>query len=213
MRKHPALWDPVNPQREWFKSLSLYYNIPSWAQYIKHYQYSRCAFNTLIDRCESYDAFTDTDWCLYRQPFRHRWTRWDHVLMHMPKGRWGALLDYGCGTGEMLAWLRKRRPRYLYDGIDLDSPQRRYAQWRGFQEPLLRHRYAIVTCYETLEHLDDPVQAVEEMLGYLRPGGVLLWDFIDERGGGNVASVRGRTEVLRRLKGTTGQRECYYDAK
>ena len=179
-----------------------------WDDYLLFYHCSRDHFNTTVLH-DPHMAFTQTTWCLLRQPFRHRWTRWDHVLAHMPKDAWGAILDYGCGTGEMLAWLRERRPMYLYDGIDLDSPHRRYAEWRGFGAPRLKHRYDIVTCYETLEHLPNPVKAVDEMLSYLRPGGVLLWDFIDERGGGNVAEERARVEVLRMLGGMTGQREVY----
>ena len=213
MRQHPSTWDRVNRHRAWFKTLQCY-GWPSepsrsrWSHYVAAYHIARARFNELVTE-RPRDAFTLTEWCLLRQPFPHRWTRWDHVLAHMPKDHWGAILDYGCGTGEMLAWLRTRRPMYLYDGIDLDSPQRRYAEWRGFDAPRLKNRHDIVTCYETLEHLPDPVKAVEEMLAYLRPGGVLLWDFIDERGGGNVAGERARTEVLRMLNGTTGQREVY----
>ncbi len=207
VRQHPLRWDLVNPQRAWFRSLKAYQGF-TWDDYIQHYAIAREAFNATVIH-DPITAFTQTDWCLLRQPFRHRWTRWDHVLAHMPDDEWGAILDYGCGTGEMLAWLRARRPMWLLDGHDLESPQLRYARWRGFDYPRLTHRYDIVTCFETLEHLPDPVQAVEEMLGYLRPDGVLLWDFIDDHEGGNVATREGRGEVLRMLGGTTGQRECY----
>ncbi len=209
MRQHPHAWDMINRYRAWFADLRVFTRVPKWDVYRGWYKQERELFNRLVVK-DAIAAFTKTDWCLLRQPFRHRWTCWDHVLVHMPKDAWGAILDYGCGTGEMLNWLRKRRPMYLYDGVDLEgSPQLAYARSRGFSYPRLTHRYDIVTCYETLEHFPKPVQAVEEMLHYLRPGGVLLWDFIDDHEGGNVATKEARREVLRILGGTTGQRECY----
>ena len=108
-----------------------------------------------------------------------------------------------------MAWLQRRRPEWIYDGMDLESPQLAYARHRGFDAPNLTYRYDIVTCFETLEHLPNPVKAVEKMLRYLRPGGVLLWDFIDDHEGGNVATQEARREVLRMLKGTTGHLEVY----
>lgn len=208
VKTHPRALDLVNPRRAWFTELCRYTNIPSWDDYRARYFAAQCTFNVIVEH-EPERAFMEIEWCLLRQPFRHRWTQWDHVLQHMPKDEWGAILDYGCGTGEMLTWLKRRRPIWLYDGIDLDSPQLAYARWRGFGAPNRHYRYDVVTCYETLEHLPNPVRAVEEMLEYLRPGGVLLWDFIDDYEGGNVATREARREVLRMLGGTTGQREMY----
>ena len=220
MRQHPSRWDLVNPHRAWFKMLAAYWRHDhnptwddyftqlTWMEYLRVYRSHRATFNYLVER-EPQRAFTDTLWCLLRQPFRHRWTRWDQVLMYMPHDHGRTLLDYGCGTGEMMAWLQRRRPTWLYDGIDLESPQLSYARHRGFVAPQPTYCYDIVTCYETLEHLPNPMKAVEEMLRYLRPNGVLLWDFIDDYEGGNVATQEARREVLRMLKGTTGQREVY----
>lgn len=208
MRTHPSRWDVVNPHRAWFTNLAKYRRAASWGDYLAAYTQARTWFNETVATDPTW-AFTETSWCLLRQPFRHRWTRWDHVLAHM--GAPGAILDWGCGTGEMLAWLIQRRPEWIHDGHDLPSPHYAYAQHRGFA-PLgnwQERRYQIITCYETLEHVADPVGAVESMLARLSPGGVLLWDFINDQEGGNVATRDARGEVLRMLSGTTGQRECY----
>ena len=193
-----------------------YQGYENWSDYLEEYRFAQYEFNYLVVK-DSERAFQETDWCLLRQPFYHRWSRWEHVLAHMPSDEWGTILDWGCGTGEMLSWLKARRPTWIYDGLDIESPHFSYANARGFHAPgsndtsfgSIFHNYDIITCYETLEHLPDPVHAVDEILSMLTPGGVLLWDFIDEQGGGNVATAEARREVLRILGGTTGQREVY----
>ena len=209
MRPHPKALDLLNRHRRWFRTLNEYTcdGELTWEEYREWYFDARDKFNALayddLDR-----AFRETYWCLLRQPFYHRNSRWPHVLKHL-EGGWGALLDYGCGTGEMLAWLKAKNPAWLYDGEDVPSPQQEYAMWRGFHPPKWQHKYDVIVCYETLEHLNNPVEHVTKMLDYLQPGGVLLWDFVDAFGGGNIATDDSRREVLRMLRGTTGQREIY----
>ena len=207
-REHPSAFDVVNRWRPWFTSLAKYRHLNGWSDYVTAYGQTRVWFNGTVVTDPLW-AFTQTDWCLLRQPFRHRWTRWEHVLNVMDQ--WGAILDYGCGTGEMLAWLQRRRPDWIYDGHDLESPHYAYAKHRGFgpSRDWQDHQYEIVTCFETLEHVRDPLGVVESMLKVIKPGGWLLWDFVDDPGGGNVATREERSEVLRRLGGVTGMGEYY----
>ena len=212
LREHPSPYDYFNRYRRWFRELSEFADLYHWDEYREEYAWAQDEFNRLTEQGWTEAAFTQTDWCLLRQPFYHRWSHWDHVLDVMDGATLrGTILDYGCGTGEMLAWLERRRPGWEYDGHDLESPHYEYAKWRGY-EPLddwQDQRYHVVTCYETLEHVREPLEAVESMLKVIRPGGWLLWDFVDDPGGGNVATREERSEVLRRLGGVTGMGEYY----
>jgi len=94
-------------------------------------------------------------------------------------GRPLRLLDFGCGTGFNLSFLREygevsgadrlrpedrefRRP----DGFPLLDVERDLADRQG--------SFHLVTALDVLEHLDDDVQALRELGGLLAPGGQIV---------------------------------------
>ena len=200
-RRGPSRWDVVNPHRAWFRELSRYLVGLTWTMYRRRYAAARIVFNHYADRHEVRRAFLETEWCLLRQPFYHRWSRWPDVARHMTAaGPTACVLDWGCGTGELLVWLLTQCPTWRVRGWDLDSPHFRYAQWRLARRGQGRSRprgYDVVVCRETLEHVPNPVRVVEDLLARVAPGGVLCWDFIDAHdGGANCATPAARATVL-----------------
>ncbi len=100
-----------------------------------------------------------------------------------------ALLDVGCGTGVFLDMVRKRdwrgrgievsptAARYARDVFGLDVIGASIEGWPGDGET-----YDIVTMFDVLEHLRDPVEAVRMIRNRLRDGGILVLEVPNQEG-------------------------------
>jgi len=80
--------------------------------------------------------------------------------------RSGRLLDYGCGAGLFVEYLRGRGCGEAY-GYDPFVPK--YAK-----EQRLAETYDAVVSYDVIEHHDDPRAFLGEMALLVRPGGLLV---------------------------------------
>jgi SAM-dependent methyltransferase len=97
-----------------------------------------------------------------------------------------AVLDYGCGTGLALQWLKLHTPPARAVGLDISdgaiSFARRYFPGFEFRVmdietpcPDLREQFDVVLCFEVLEHLHIPGDALGHVAGhYLKSDGILV---------------------------------------
>jgi 2-polyprenyl-3-methyl-5-hydroxy-6-metoxy-1,4-benzoquinol methylase len=106
----------------------------------------------------------------------------DLIAAHVPGGR---LLDVGCGHGLLLDEARRRG--YQTVGLELSREAARHARetlnldvrelpLESFSEGANGDSpggFEAVVLADVLEHLDDPVDAIDRCAGLLRPGGVL----------------------------------------
>ena len=76
-----------------------------------------------------------------------------------------ALLDYGCGSGEFLAYLRTQG---FTDVAGYDEYSQNYADRRA-----LSRRYDCVMSQDVIEHVPDPHAFVRQMHELTKPGGVV----------------------------------------
>jgi SAM-dependent methyltransferase len=132
---------------------------------------------------ELYREMTDERY-LWEEEGRRRQARrlLDLLGERMPRGR---LLEVGCGPGLLLDEARRRG--YEVEGVELSADAARYARERlglrvkaiAFEDDALTsaldsERYDAVLAVDVLEHLDEPVLALDRMRELLAPGGVLL---------------------------------------
>ena len=103
----------------------------------------------------------------------------DAIGRQAPSGR---LLDVGCGHGLLLDEARRRG--YQVEGLELSDYAAGHAR-DGLGLPLRQAtvadlaaepdppRYAVIVLADVLEHLDDPLDTVDQCAALLAPGGVL----------------------------------------
>lgn len=96
------------------------------------------------------------------------------------------LLDIGCGWGHALEFFRKQGLECY--GIEPCEPAVEYCRKRGLnvllgdldEAKFHEKSFDIVTLFNVLEHLPDPVLALRKIFEILRPGGILVVDVPNE---------------------------------
>lgn len=94
------------------------------------------------------------------------------------------LLDLGCGAGLLAPHLEQRG--YVHIGVDLVGSALEQAVDHGviaaranvYELPFGKESFDVVCAGEILEHLDDPVLAIQESCRVLKPGGLMVLDTI-----------------------------------
>jgi SAM-dependent methyltransferase len=101
----------------------------------------------------------------------------DLIQRHVPAG---SLLDVGCGHGLLLDEARRRgftvtgvelsqsAAAYARDVLELDVREQRVEDLQGPEGG-----YQVVVLADVVEHLDDPLAALDACTGLLAPGGAL----------------------------------------
>jgi len=97
----------------------------------------------------------------------------DTIGRHAPSGR---MLDVGCGHGLLLDEARRRG--YAVEGLEFSVQAASHARELGLQVRAntvaeVEPGYNVIVLADVLEHLDDPVKAIEDCAELLEPGGVL----------------------------------------
>lgn len=90
------------------------------------------------------------------------------------ENRPASILDLGCGEGVVMNYLRESLPQSYFVGIDISAPALEIAQSLNpdaeFHKislydlsPLYKKRFDLVLCLETLEHLQEPDRALNQI--------------------------------------------------
>ncbi len=110
---------------------------------------------------------------------RPLWGRWVKIIREYKSG--GRLLDIGCGEGYFLQYAEKYYEAYGMDVSDycISEAYRRTKKTKLSTGSIAHidhgdEFFDAVTCFDVLEHLEDPEAAVQECRRVLKPGGVLI---------------------------------------
>ena len=117
----------------------------------------------------------------------------DSINFFAPMGRAlvppARVADIGCGTGWSSIGIAKAYPLVTVDGFDLDSASiedaRHNAESSGVKarvkfeirdaaDPTLAGSYDLVTAFETIHDMSNPVGALRAMRGLAKDGGTIL---------------------------------------
>lgn len=100
-------------------------------------------------------------------------------LIERRSGRRGRLLDVGCALGDFL--IEAERAGWLAEGVEVSDFAAARARARGLRvhvgelerSSLAAASYDVITLYDTIEHLEDPVGTLREIRRLLAPGGLI----------------------------------------
>ncbi len=120
----------------------------------------------------------------------HRWRNAEnsaaYLLAHLHPGM--SLLDVGCGPGTITEDLARRVAPGAVVGVDgaagvvaeargrparADLPSISFEVADAYRLPFEDGSFDVVHAHQVLQHLDDPVAALEEMRRVCRPGGIV----------------------------------------
>jgi 2-polyprenyl-3-methyl-5-hydroxy-6-metoxy-1,4-benzoquinol methylase len=141
-----------------------------------------------VYRCDSgfgfyYPFSLVGDESLYRTLFTLEWKdkedKWEYQIA-LPYIRSGdKVLDVGCSEGFFLAKAQNKGAAVF--GIELNKKAAAIAREKGIQvhEGLLQQHqpislYDVVTSFQVLEHVAEPLAFIQECIRVLRPGGILV---------------------------------------
>lgn len=107
-----------------------------------------------------------------------------------------AILEVGCGTGNVLQSLEKEFPSANLTGMDLFSEGLRFARQRtqcrliqaDLASPPLKMKFDLVGMFDVLEHIKEDQSVVRQIFHLVKPGGLFmvtvpadprLWSYFD----------------------------------
>ena len=119
------------------------------------------------------------------------------------------IADIGCGYGWSSLGMARGYPNVRVDGFDLDAPsieraransrrnhleKRAYFQVQDASDPSLSGHYDLVTCFEALHDMNNPVGALGTMRRLVKENGTVL--IVDERVGDTFTATGNDVEWL-----------------
>ncbi|MFA5396044.1 MAG: class I SAM-dependent methyltransferase [Methanogenium sp.] len=137
-------------------------------------------FKENINTIEHWNKVYETE--LAKNKIRIEPERFEKVSNMIPDG--ARVLDVGCGTGEFVKFLHSKKNKCGISGIDFSVKAIEYAkktcpECAFFVKDVMQSSEMFtdveyIVCFETIEHLDEPLLFVEEMYKTLKKGGILF---------------------------------------
>jgi SAM-dependent methyltransferase len=160
----------------------------TWSNYPNNieltlYQCKNCGFGVFLPLIVGNDAF-------YTDISRNEYyllDRWDfHVAIKVLRSyKTRSLLDVGCGSGAFLGLVTKQLLNVVCHGNDANPairnslPPQVNLHLNLSDTPM---NLDAVTLFQVIEHVDDPLQLLQESISKVRPGGLVIVSVPDHTG-------------------------------
>ncbi len=171
-----------------------------WCRYTLKRIEAEPRFTSIKSEADALAFYRDCDYPLWRNVVHRRHSAWRRVLWTM-RGRYGRLLEYGCGIAPVSSWLRSRKPGWRC--VLEDVPGSRTLAFARSRVPFAHEaeNFHVITALDVFEHLADPESAARSLVGRLAPRGVLHWNFIAASGRDlDLATAVQRDRTIRYLR-------------
>jgi 2-polyprenyl-3-methyl-5-hydroxy-6-metoxy-1,4-benzoquinol methylase len=188
--------DILETLSEWEKVVSREFPKSVWNHY-KHieskqklYMCSTCGFEIFLPptsgTVDFYNTVTAEDYYVKE--------KWEHIqgIKDIIKIKPRKLLDFGCGSGDFLEYLREKTPEISAKGFDYSSDAAKIARSRGFHvlsgnfpESLnlpANSNFDVITMFQVLEHVSEPDNIILKAKNLLKDNGFLIIGVPDNEG-------------------------------
>lgn len=102
----------------------------------------------------------------------------------LEKKKFKKVLDVGCASGYMISEISKHYPSAKFTGVDSydkviahgkkNYPHIKFQVANAEKLPFKNQEFDLLICYETIEHITNPLKALKEMKRVLRKNGTLI---------------------------------------
>ncbi len=167
----------------------LYKEVPDDLE-IVDYQMYRCKkcklvfANPLKGGSQSFYSWVTSHENYYPTKEKPRW-EWEEIRKYALYNSVNSLIEVGCGTGEFLDYMQEK---VNIDMVGLDTTINSYKQCiakghKAYNEPLEKYilrsdeKYDIAVAFHLLEHVENPLELVQDMMQLVKKGGKCMLSF------------------------------------
>lgn len=111
--------------------------------------------------------------------------KWPHIKRLLPKNEKIKILDFGCGDGILIKYMKRNNPKSLFYGVDVSkkiiqinkkkiSFAKFYVTFDGGRLPFPNNSFDFIVSTDVIEHIYDTEYAFRELSRVLKPNGKIL---------------------------------------
>ena len=191
----------------WFAEFKEYLTDPRltqeefWVTYTLERMVAQDRIEAVKSKDDALAFYQDCPYSLWRQVVHRRHATWRTVLVTMRLPR-GVLVEFGGGIGSVIRYVQRRKRDWRFVLMDVPSAHWDYGLWRTRSTDHIEISPDVITAFDVLEHLNDPLSDIQGLVAHLKFGGYLHWNFVahESRHDLDLATPEQRQETIHFLR-------------